>query len=175
VVGILGFRKFLRYCVIPILFLLVSGSIIGISFGVAIDEPSLISESTGVNLIIWEFDDASNYLMNNTVIENGIVQLERITSLWNQSTSLDYSNGRTQNITIKDDGELELSIDREELVIDVETDRSETFRIDNENAGYQTFRFDKSITISKIKFLAQLDDDVSRTLIPFILMDIFKN
>lgn len=163
-IRILNFRRFLRYYVITISVLLVSGSIIGISLSEGNDAPRLISESSGENLIIWEFDDASNYLMNNTVIENGIVQLEKIASSWNQSTSLDYSNGRTQNITINDGGELELSIEREELVIDVETDRSEAFRIDNENAGYQIFRFNKSIIISKIKFLAKLDDEVSSNL-----------
>jgi DNA-binding MarR family transcriptional regulator len=164
VVWILKSRKLLKYNLIVIALLIVSTSLMGISLSESIVEPHLISISTEESLIAWEFDDASNYLINNTIIKNGIVQLDTTTSFWRQSSEVDYSNGKTQNITIIEDGSLKLSYNREELAIDVKTDRSDTTSIHHEQAGYQTFRFNETIILTKIIFLAKLNDDVSSPL-----------
>jgi DNA-binding MarR family transcriptional regulator len=138
--------------------------IIGVNSAESINEPMVITGATGERFIVWEFNDPTNYLMNNTIIENGIVELEKISSFWNRSTALDYNSGRTQNLTINDEGELELFYEQEGIIIDINTDHEDTNKVDEENSGFQTFKFHSSQILSKIKFLAKLRDTVTKNL-----------
>lgn len=163
-VWIIKLRKFLILFIILIIFLLVSTSVIGINLKERNHDPGVISGSIRENLVLWDFDDSNNYLTSNTIIKDGFVQLQKKSSYEVHSAKSIYESGITQNLTINDDGELELEAKREELAIYINTNRNKKFDVNEEEYGYQTIIFNSSRTLSKIKFLARLKNKVSSDL-----------
>jgi DNA-binding MarR family transcriptional regulator len=104
--------------------------------------------------------------MNNTVIKDGKVTLNRFTDAWTLTETSDFKDGNIENITISDHGELELLNGPEEIFIEINTDLNTIFEIYQGHSGYQTFVASQSITVSNIIILARKGDtNVSQDLI----------
>jgi hypothetical protein len=153
-----------RILFLCIILIILGNTVFSVFTAENVEEPEITVIDSLNQTIIWEFDDSNNYLTNNTVIEDGNVQLKKTESVWSQSNKRDFLNGSSNYLQIKDDGSLILEPEFEEKIIDVNTERNKSFKIDHDHRGTQTFKGGRSFTLSKIEFLASLDGDVTENL-----------
>jgi DNA-binding MarR family transcriptional regulator len=158
--------RFNRNYSVLIYLVLISILITNSFIGYADAEPIIISHDNDKKSAIWEFNDEGFYEMNNTVIKDGAVLLDRFSNAWTLNETSDFEKGEIENITISDFDDLELLNGPEEIFIEINTDMGTTFEIYQGQYGYQTFMVSQSITISHIIILAEIDDvSVSEDLI----------
>jgi DNA-binding MarR family transcriptional regulator len=154
-------NRILKYYVVSILLLLITLSSLGFVIGEATTDPQQISQGNDQVLAVWDFENLNNYQTNSTTITNGNVHLSKLTSTISPTVTSDFNAGLFDNVVVSGNGELMLIPEVEGLGVDVNTDKDETFKIDDEYSGYQTFQVSSRMTISKIKFIAMVDESPS--------------
>ncbi|UCH88223.1 MAG: winged helix-turn-helix transcriptional regulator [Thermoplasmata archaeon] len=146
----------MKLSIISIIMLLIVSALASIASGnSSYDTPTEDISGDNNSVLSWEFLDDTNYILDNTKLENGKVTLVSETYEFEHTTKSDFMEGTPENILITDDGKLELSKMENGLVLDINTDMGKNYSIDADHWGYQTFKFQESIVITKIMFLLQ--------------------
>ena len=90
------------------IFLLVS--ILG-AMPIAVSDPLDSPNSDGTRILTWNFDNATDYVTDNTTLETDHANLSTYQSIWHQTSNSDFGNGTDSNNIIVSAGEIRLALD----------------------------------------------------------------
>jgi DNA-binding MarR family transcriptional regulator len=152
-------KKLLNAYVFMMLILIVLGLIASLVGAAVVTEPKVEKISDDRGILTWNFESSGNYDLNGTILHSNSAQLKKSQFKIDQSEVSEFEDGTYDGITIDDHRGLVLESLFDEMYIEVNTERVESFRIDKEHLGYQTFTINDPFTLSTVIFIAQLEGE----------------